>query len=124
MHSGSEGRLGDRSRASPPNYLSIFHSRSSHSPLLPYVHEHHLSLHSIKELKIQAGTVSSPTRLSKLADTPTSSTTIMKLFSFLIPLTTLFTSASSVLVQYDPIYDDSVTLMDAVACSDGKYGLM
>ena len=48
----------------------------------------------------------------------------MKLISFLIPLTTLFTSASSVLVQYDPIYDDSATLMDAVACSDGKYGLM
>jgi cerato-platanin len=48
----------------------------------------------------------------------------MKLFQFIIPLTTLFTLALSDLVQYDTVYDNSATSLTAVACSDGKNGLI
>ncbi|KAF8471657.1 Cerato-platanin [Russula ochroleuca] len=47
----------------------------------------------------------------------------MKLIPFIIALTAVFTSASSVLVKYDPVYDNGAASMDIVACSDGKNGL-
>jgi hypothetical protein len=48
----------------------------------------------------------------------------MKLIPFIIPLTAIFASASTVLVKYDTIYDESKTALTAVACSDGKNGLI
>ena len=49
----------------------------------------------------------------------------MNLISFIIiHLTAIFASASSVVVKYDPVYDDSNTSMTAVACSDGKNGMI
>jgi hypothetical protein len=48
----------------------------------------------------------------------------MKLVSFIIPLTAVFASASSVVVKYDTVYDNPNTPMTAVACSDGKNGMI
>ncbi|KAF8471659.1 Cerato-platanin [Russula ochroleuca] len=51
----------------------------------------------------------------------------MKFIPFIIPLTAVFGSASSVLVGYDPEYDNPAALSDAVACygalkaKDSKY---
>jgi hypothetical protein len=47
----------------------------------------------------------------------------MKPIPFIIPLTAVLASASTVLVKYDTVYDNPNTSMDAVACSDGKNGM-
>jgi hypothetical protein len=48
----------------------------------------------------------------------------MKLIPFTILLTAVFTPASSVLVTYDTVYDESEISLNVVACSDGKNGLI
>ncbi len=47
----------------------------------------------------------------------------MKLISFITPIAAIL-PAYSVLVHYDTVYDNSATSMGAVACSDGKNGLI
>jgi len=48
----------------------------------------------------------------------------MKLLSFIIPLTAILPVAWSVNVKYNPEYDNRDALLTAVACSDGKNGLI
>jgi hypothetical protein len=47
----------------------------------------------------------------------------MKLIPFIISITAVFTSASSVRVGYAYVYDVPTFSLGAVACSDGKNGL-
>jgi Cerato-platanin len=69
---------------------------------------------------IEASTVSSQTWTYTHDPKPPS---IMKLIPFIIALTAVFTSASSALVEYDPVYDNGAASMDIVACSNGPNGL-
>jgi Cerato-platanin len=48
----------------------------------------------------------------------------MKLLSFIIPFTAILPAAYSVTVKYDSQYDNRDISLDAVACSDGKNGLL
>jgi len=48
----------------------------------------------------------------------------MKLNLFIAPLLAVLPAARSVLVQYDPVYDNPATSLNTVACSDGKNGLV
>jgi hypothetical protein len=48
----------------------------------------------------------------------------MKLLPFIIPLTAILPAAYSVTVRYDPKYDSPDVSLTAVACSDGKNGLI
>jgi hypothetical protein len=48
----------------------------------------------------------------------------MKLISFIIPLLAFLPAARSALVQYDTVYDNRATSLNAVACSDGKNGMI
>ena len=47
----------------------------------------------------------------------------MKLIPFIIPLMAVFTSASSVPVEYDTQYDNPKALTDSVTCSGGTNGI-
>jgi hypothetical protein len=48
----------------------------------------------------------------------------MKLLPFIIPLTAILPAAYSVTVRYDTKYDSGDISLTAVACSDGKNGLI
>lgn len=48
----------------------------------------------------------------------------MKLLSFIISLAAILPAAYSDAVTYDPEYDNGDVSLDAVACSDGKFGLL
>jgi Cerato-platanin len=53
-----------------------------------------------------------------------SKNTVMKLLSFIIPLTAILPAAYSVTVRYDAQYDNADISLTAVACSDGENGLL
>jgi hypothetical protein len=76
-------------------------------------------------LNIQAGTVASPTTHSQARKhTHLLKPIIMKLISFIIPLSAVLPAARSVLVHYDTVYDNPANSLSTVACSDGKNGMI